>query len=121
MKETRKTVRDMTQSQPKALSDEALKMVANRFKALSEPTRLKLIMSLQAGEKNVGQLVEATGATQANVSRQLQTLTEAGILGRRKQGLRVYYRIVDRRVFDLCELVCGSLQSHFEKRVEALR
>ncbi len=112
---------EMTQSGTRVLSDEALRLVANRFKALSEPTRLKLIMSLREGERNVGELVQTTGSTQANVSRQLQTLTQAGILGRRKDGLKVYYSIADRGVFDLCEVVCGSLQSHFEKRAKALR
>ncbi len=110
----------MTQTGNKNLSDEALRLVANRFKALSEPTRLKLIMSLREGERNVSELVQTTGSTQANVSRQLQTLTQAGILGRRKEGLKVYYSIADRAVFDLCEVVCGSLQNHFEKRVKAL-
>ncbi len=92
------------------LSEEALSLVAERFKALSEPTRLKLIMALEKGEKNVSELVDTIGATQANVSRHLQYLTDAGVLGRRKDGLRVYYHIVDSSVFNLCELVCGSLQ-----------
>ncbi len=111
----------MTHNGKRVLSSEALRLVANRFKALSEPTRLKLIMALREGERNVGDLVLATGSTQANVSRQLQTLTQAGILGRRKEGLKVYYFIADRGVFDLCEVVCGSLQAHFEERAKALR
>ena len=101
------------------LSDDALLLIAERFKALSEPMRLKLIMTLQDGEKNVGQLVELVQATQANVSRHLQYLTEAGILQRRKNGLHVYYSISDPRVFDLCQAVCGSLEQHFNNRAKA--
>lgn len=102
-----------------ALSDQALELIAARFKVLSEPLRLKLIIALEAGEKNVSQLVETTGGTQANVSRHLQTLTDAGILGRRKEGLMVYYRIADKTIFDLCENVCGSLQKRLDAHARA--
>lgn len=102
-----------------ALSPDALELIAERFKALSEPMRLRLLIALEKGEKNVSELVEATGATQANVSRHLQTLTENGILTRRKEGLNVYYRIADPGIFDLCEHVCGSIQRHLNGRVAA--
>jgi len=105
----------------KKLSEEALHLVAERFKALGEPMRLKLIMSLREGEKNVGQMVEEVAATQANVSRHLQCLTDAGILKRRKDGLHVYYSISDPRVFDLCQVVCGSLEQQFNDRVKAFK
>ena len=105
----------------KKLSEDALRMVADRFKALGEPMRLKLIMSLREGEKNVGQMVEEVAATQANVSRHLQYLTDAGILKRRKDGLHVYYSISDPRVFDLCQVVCGSLEQHFNARARAFK
>lgn len=103
------------------LSEPALRLVAQRFKALSEPSRLKLILALETGEKNVGELVEESGMTQANVSRHLQHLLEAGILARRRQGAQVFYRIADPRVFDLCEVVCGSLETHLEQQARAFR
>jgi DNA-binding transcriptional ArsR family regulator len=101
------------------LSSEALHLIAARFKVLSEPTRLKLILSLQRGERNVSALVQATGATQANVSRHLQTLTEAGVLARRKAGLNVYYAVSDDSIFNLCHQVLGSLERHTARRVQA--
>jgi ArsR family transcriptional regulator len=103
----------------KNLSDEALQLIARRFKALSEPMRLRLVMSLMDGAKNVGQLVEASGASQANVSRHLQTLTDSGILSRKKQGLFVYYNIADPSVFDLCDLVCGRVEEHLRGQAKA--
>ncbi len=103
------------------LSEDALRLVAERFKALGEPMRLRLIMALEQGEKNVGQIVEEVSSTQANVSRHLQYLTDAGILKRRKEGLHVFYSISDPRVFDLCQVVCGSLEQHFNSRVKAFK
>lgn len=101
------------------LSDQALELIAARFKVLGEPMRLKLIIALERGERNVTQLVEATDGTQANVSRHLQSLTEAGILGRRKEGLMVYYFIADDTIFDMCENVCGSLQKRLDAHAKA--
>ena len=101
-----------------ALSDEALELIARRFAVLSEPLRLRLVHALFEGEKNVNALVEETGGTQANISRHLQTLTQAGILMRRNEGLQVFYAIGDPSIFKLCELVCGSLEKQFAKQSE---
>jgi len=101
------------------LSAEALEMIAQRFKALSEASRLKLIHALKSGELSVGELVEKTGLAQANASRHLQLLVETGILKRRKEGLNVFYAIADQGIFDLCEAVCGSLQQRLSQHVKA--
>jgi ArsR family transcriptional regulator len=101
------------------LPDAALDLVARRFAVLAEPMRLRLIQALFEGEKNVNALVEETGGTQANVSRHLQTLTQAHVLARRKDGLQVFYSIADPSIFKLCELVCGSLEKQLTKQAEA--
>ncbi|MBP7140780.1 MAG: helix-turn-helix transcriptional regulator [Opitutaceae bacterium] len=101
-------------------SNEALELVARRFAVLSEPMRLRLIQALFNGEKNVSDLVEATGGTQANVSRHLQTLTSAHVLGRRKAGLQVFYHIADPTIPKLCDLVCGSLEKSLSRQVASL-
>ena len=103
------------------LSPEALELIAYRFKVLSETTRLKLIIALEAGERSVTQLVQTTGATQANVSRQLATLARAGIIGRRKQGVSVFYRIIDPAIFQICDQVCGSLQRDLSRQAATAR
>ncbi|MDX2185370.1 MAG: metalloregulator ArsR/SmtB family transcription factor [Opitutaceae bacterium] len=102
-----------------ALPPKALEQIAHRFGVLSEPMRLRLLQALFEGERNVTELVAATGGTQANVSRHLQTLLHAGILGRRKQGLQVFYTITDPSIPKLCELVCGSLEKAHAQRAEA--
>ena len=101
---------------PTALSPEALELVAARFKLLAEPMRLRLLQALHDGELNVTQLVEASGATQANVSKHLGLLCDAGILRRRKDGMHVFYAIADRMVFDLCSLVCSRLHADLARK-----
>ncbi len=99
------------------LNPEALQLVAQRFAVLAEPMRLRLIQALFDGEKNVTELVELTGGTQANVSRHLQTLIAAHILTRRKEGLQVFYKISDPTIPKLCELVCGSLEKSLSRQI----
>ena len=101
------------------LTDEALEHVARRFAVLAEPMRLRLLQALFAGEMNVNALVEETGGTQANISRHLQTLTQAHLISRRKEGLQVFYAICDPSILKLCELVCGSLEKQFTKQAGA--
>ncbi len=103
------------------MSDEALEIIAARFRVLGEPSRLKLIRALLGGEKSVGQLTDLTALTQANTSRHLQTLTEAGILGRRKEGLSVIYFIADESIPNLCQHVCGVIHRRHASHAESLR
>jgi len=103
------------------LSDEALELVARRFAVLAEPMRLRLLRALFAGEQPVHALVELTGGTQANVSRHLQTLTDAHLLKRRKDGLEVFYAIGDPTIFKLCDLVCGSLEKEHAAKAGVFR
>ena len=97
------------------LSREALELVAQRFRALGEATRLELLQALFQGERTVQDLVAATGATQANVSKHLGLLADQGLVARRREGLFVHYRIADDSVLALCELVCGSLARRLEE------
>lgn len=91
-------------------------MIANRFRVLSDPMRLKLLHTLGEAEMNVSELVEATGAGQANVSKHLGVMLEAGIVARRKDGLNSFYKITDETIFELCEVVCSRLKQQFDAR-----
>jgi DNA-binding transcriptional ArsR family regulator len=95
---------------PHPIQDDLAELVARRFRLLAEPTRIRLLDRLRDGEATVGELSQSLGASQQNVSKHLGVLAEAGILGRRKEGNHVYYRIVDESVFALCEQVCGAAQ-----------
>jgi DNA-binding transcriptional ArsR family regulator len=91
------------------LPDALVQLIAQRFRVLSEPTRIKLLDRLREGEASVHELTELIGSSQQNVSKHLGVLHVAGIVNRRKEGNYVYYSIADAGVFALCESVCGSL------------
>ena len=95
---------------PHPLPEDLVELIARRFRVLGEPMRIKLLDHLREREATVNELTVALGASQQNVSKHLTVLADAGILGRRKDGNHVYYRIVDQGVFALCEEVCGSVR-----------
>ena len=96
------------------MSDDAYSMLGERFKALSEPMRLKLIYALMDRERTVSELVGELGGSQANVSKHLGVLLDADLVDRRKQGLNSCYAIADRTVYEICDLVCGSIQERLQ-------
>lgn len=98
------------------LPPEVLQQVAEYFSLLSEPMRLRLLNLLRDGEKCVQELVEATQTSQANVSKHLKIMWQAGILTRRSAGTSAYYRIEDDMIFELCNLVCDRLSTRIEQQ-----
>ncbi len=100
------------------LDDRALAYVAEYFKALGEPMRLKLLHSLQDGEKSVGELTEISACSQANVSKHLSLLAKIGLVKRDTLGTSAYYRISDPSIYDLCELVCGHIGNKMAAEAE---
>ncbi|HET7855734.1 MAG TPA: metalloregulator ArsR/SmtB family transcription factor [Gaiellaceae bacterium] len=96
---------------PHPIPEDLAELIAGRFRAIGEPTRVRLLDRLRDGEASVNELADQLGATQQNVSKHLAVLAGMGIVARRKDGNRVYYRIVDEGVLGLCEQVCGSVQA----------
>ncbi|MBS0581097.1 MAG: winged helix-turn-helix transcriptional regulator [Proteobacteria bacterium] len=104
----------------KMLDDRALLHVAEYFRALSEPIRLKILNRLGDKPHNVGELTEALGCSQANVSKHLAILTRLGFVERAARGTSAYYKIADPRVHDLCNLVCGQMAQRFAGHAQLL-
>ena len=102
------------------MNDKTLELLAERFRVLGDPLRLKLLNSLGERERSVTELVEKTGASQANVSKHLSVLLQAGLISRRKEGLFVYYACVDPKVFQICDVVCGSLRDKLARDLSEL-
>ena len=94
------------------IPDELVELIARRFRLLSEPMRIRLLDRLRDGEATVHQLADELGASEQNISKHLMLSAEAGVLARRKQGNRVYYRLADEDVLALCGQVCGSVEQH---------
>jgi DNA-binding transcriptional ArsR family regulator len=84
-------------------------LAAETFRVMSAPMRLKIINCLCSEEKNVGQLLDEIDTTQPNMSQHLNTLFKAKILGRRREGVQIYYRIINERVVTLCRAVCTQI------------
>jgi DNA-binding transcriptional ArsR family regulator len=95
---------------PHPLPDALVDLIAQRFRVIGEPMRIRLLDQLRDGPMTVNELTDALGATQQNVSKHLGVLVQAGIVGREKDGNRVRCFIADDSIFELCEMVCGGLR-----------
>jgi DNA-binding transcriptional ArsR family regulator len=91
------------------LSDQQIELIAARFRALGEVSRLKLIIALREGAKNVAQLVKATSLSQSNASGPLRTLTDAGVLIHHREKQEVYYALAVPKICNLLQKVSGDL------------
>lgn len=95
----------------RATKPEHLEQIAARFRILGEPMRLRILQALCGKSLTVNEIVAATGATQANISKHLSLMATAGVLIRDKQGQCVYYAMKDQMVVKMCELVHSQLVS----------
>ncbi len=104
-----------------SLPSTALAPVADYFKVLSELSRLQVLCALRDGPKNVTEIMEETGLGQANVSKHLKILAQAGIVSRHPQGVSVYYEIAEPLIFELCELVGDRLSTRLAAQSQQLK
>lgn len=100
---------------PHPLPEPLLELVAQRFRVLGEPMRIKLLDRLRDGEATVSELQEELEASQQNVSKHLGILHSAGMVSRTKRGTSVVYAISDPSVFDLCDQVCGGVRRQLQQ------
>jgi DNA-binding transcriptional ArsR family regulator len=99
---------------PRPLPEQLVELIAERFRIIGEPMRIRLLDALREGEASVQELQAAIGASQQNVSKHLGVLLRAGIVSRRKDGNFAVYAIADDGVFELCDHVCGGLRRQLE-------
>lgn len=104
----------MSDASSKPLPPALIERVADRFRLLGDPTRLRLVNELHtSGELTVGELVERVGISYATASKQLALLRAHGTLARRREGTRIHYRIADPTIDEFCDAVCRSLREHW--------
>jgi DNA-binding transcriptional ArsR family regulator len=96
-------------AEPDAMSEEIFAETAQIFRVMSAPMRLRIINALCKGEKNVGELLALIPTTQPNMSQHLSVLHRAGILGKRRDGLQIYYCIVNDKVVSVCRAFCEGV------------
>ncbi|MGO9907878.1 MAG: ArsR/SmtB family transcription factor [Solirubrobacteraceae bacterium] len=97
------------------LPEPLIELVAQRFRVLGEPMRIKLLDQLHESDATVAELQEALGASQQNVSKHLGILLSAGMVARRKEGNHSRYSISDPSVFELCDQVCGGVRRQLQE------
>ena len=102
------------------LTDAGCEEVAMRFRALSEPMRLKILRRLFRGEASVNEILEEVGGTQANVSKHLAVLHGSALVGRRKDGIRTVYSIADPTLLKICSIVCAGVERGARDRADAI-
>ena len=102
-------VKRSTASAQAVETDEVFELAAEVFRVMSAPMRLKIIACLCNGEKNVSELLSEVETTQPNMSQHLNTLYQARVLGKRREGVQIYYRIINDRVVTLCRAVCTQI------------
>jgi len=99
---------------------ELLACVAGRFKALADVSRLRLLLALRAGPRNVQELTRRLGMAQAGVSKHLAVLRGAGLAACQRAKNQMIYRVADERVFDLCALVCDGVYRQIQAQQSLL-
>lgn len=92
------------------LPDTLVELIAQRFRALGEPNRIRILERLRTSPRTVQELADELGSTQQNVSKHLGLLLSLGIVSRRKEGGYSYYAIEDESVLRMCDDVCGAVQ-----------
>jgi DNA-binding transcriptional ArsR family regulator len=105
---------------PHPLPTPLVELIAERFRVIGEPMRIRLLDALRDGPLTINELTDALGASQQNVSKHVGVLAAAGIVAREKDGNRVRCSIADDSIFALCELVCGGLRRQVSELDELL-
>lgn len=101
-------------------TEAGFQQIADRFKVLSDPMRLKILFLLQSGPHSVGEVADALECPQPTASRQLAKLQSAGILSRERDGTTVHYSIADRSTLRMCDAVCGNIAKSVERQAVEL-
>ncbi len=103
---------------PKA--ERLFEKIAERLKSLADPTRLAILHLLQKGEMRVTDILAHMGGSQANISKHLGVLRQAGFVTCRREGVNIYYSVSDSSVFHICRAICDGIERTAEEEREAI-
>jgi DNA-binding transcriptional ArsR family regulator len=100
---------------PHPLPAPLVELIAERFRVLGEPMRIRLLDALREAPATVQELQRVTGASQQSVSKHLGLLLRSGLVTRSKEGNFSLYAVADEGVFELCEQVCGGMRRQLDE------
>jgi DNA-binding transcriptional ArsR family regulator len=95
-----------------SLDPSELEDLASRFKILAEPARLQILMAICSQECSVQEICDRTRLHQANVSKHLRLMKDAGIVACRQQGIWRYYRVIDTELLSFCARTRKSVNNN---------
>ncbi len=101
-------------------SDDFFSKIAETYKALADPTRLKVLYSLKGGPKSVSELMEILKIKQANLSKHLSILRNSGILKAKREKNNVYYSLTDNKITSICDMICNYIKDKLKKEEKVL-
>lgn len=99
------------------MSRPSLEKIAGIFSAFADATRLAILQELRHGRQSVGELVTNLGTSQANISKHLKLLHQAGLLAREREGLQVFYKVTEESVFEMCKFACRRLNDNAQSAI----
>lgn len=100
------------------ISDEMMNVMAQRFKAMSEPLRLKILQLLKEGERSVGEIAEVLELKHGTASANLNAMAKAGLVSTRREGVKIYYHITNEMVLQICDVACACIREEIDEMVK---
>jgi DNA-binding transcriptional ArsR family regulator len=110
----------VTSGKDRTMEEELVRMIAGVFSAIAHPNRIKILEFLRDGEKCNCEIYPALGLEQSNLSRHLKALTDIGLLASRREGVSIYYRVTDERVFGLLDEARKIIREKIKSEVHLL-
>ena len=105
----------------KAMEEKMFQMHAEVCKSMANPTRLKIMNLLRAGEKSVEELKRRLGLPKANLSQHLSILRQRGIVSTRRAGLNIYYKVTNPKMIKACDILREVLLEQLQEGEKLVR
>lgn len=100
------------------INDDMMNIMAQRFKVMSEPLRLKILHLLKGGEKSVGELAETLQLKHGTASANLNALAKVGLVSPRRDGTKIYYHITNDMVLKICDIACDCIRLEIDEMMK---
>jgi DNA-binding transcriptional ArsR family regulator len=103
------------------LNSDLIELESGFLKAIAQPTRLKILYFLRDREKCQCEIIPKMKEDQSNISRHLTHMKDMGILESRREGVSVYYKIKDKRIFGILSLVDEMVKTEIKGKLQFIK